>query len=348
MRAAMHDLLWGAAHVQKDAVTWKSPLRAAIVAGALPSIAVATGNPQLAVPLGLGAVFTGVADIGEEPGQRWRTLLWTTTWMSVTALIGGFAGDMGWFEPLVAAAVALACGFAGGAGRRAGIGGLLALVVFTIAAGRPDSPVEIIDWALLIALGGFVQSVVSIALPLVMQPQTVIRRWKEPAPPSLLGRLRDRLHPTDDFLQHGIRLAVAIGVASAIARIGDLPNEYWIPMTVAWVTRPDQHGTVSRVVERVLGTILGIGVGLLVIDLLNLSGIGLTVLFGLSSFVIMAFIWANYPIAVVGITLAVLSLFAVEGHIVAETIEMRLFATVLGGLLAVAAGLLVFVLPKRT
>lgn len=340
MRAQLQDLLWGATHVEQGAVAWRAPLRAAGVITAVVAISVAADRPEIALPLGLGSLFAGIADTGEEPGQRWRTLLWTTAWMSTCALIGGLIADRPWLEIGVAAVVALLAGFVGAAGKRAALIGMLALVVFTIAAGRAESPTAAVEWALLIALGGAAQSAVSILSPLLTQPRTVIRRWQAPPPPPLLPRLRAHLGWSDTFARHAVRLSIAIVVASMVATFGPFPDEYWIPMTVAWLARPDQHGTVNRVLQRVLGTVLAIVATVALIDGLQLGRFQLTALVGISAFIALAYMWANYALAVTGVTMTVLTLFAIEGEFVGETVAMRLIATVIGGGITIAAGLL--------
>lgn len=340
MREHIRDVLWGSTRVESGAVTWRGPLRAAGVTVALASVCVAADRPDVVVPLSLGALFAGVADTGEEPGQRWRTLLWTTAWMSVCALVGGVVADLPWLEVVVAAGVALAAGFVGAAGKRPALIGMLALVVYTIGAGTPETSVAAIQWAALIALGGLVQSIVSVLWPMLTQPRTVIRRWHEPAPPPLLPRLRARLHWSDSFARHAVRLSIAIFIASVVAAFGPLPHEYWIPMTVAWLERTDQHGTVSRVLQRVLGTLLAVVICVALIDGLTLQGFQLAALVGISAFVALAYMWANYPVAVSGVTMTVLTLLAIEGDFVRETVDMRLVATVIGGLITIGASLL--------
>ena len=47
-------------------------------------------------------------------------------------------------------------------------------------------------------------------------------------------------------------------VATAISELLAIPHAYWIPVTVAWITKPDHDGTVTRVIQRVIGTALGL------------------------------------------------------------------------------------------
>ena len=148
-----------------------------------------------------------------------------------------------------------------------------------------------------------------------------------PRAPGVLVRLREHSATDDAFLRHGARLVVAMVVATAIADGIGWPHEYWIPMTVAWMARPDRSGTATRVVERILGTIAGILVAALVIDGLGQGMRSLVVIVGLGVFVSLAFLQANYPIAVIGLTTTVIALFVFLGDPVASTAPYRVAAT---------------------
>jgi uncharacterized membrane protein YccC len=106
-------------------------------------------------------------------------------------------------------------------------------------------------------------------------------------------------------------------------------------MTVAWVARPDFDGTVSRVIARVVGTVVGVAAAALGIEILDAQGFGLTVLVGIGTWVALVFVWSNYAVAVIGVTVLVLSLFAVEGDRSWTSLGVRLLATVIAGLIVI-------------
>jgi uncharacterized membrane protein YccC len=60
--------------------------------------------------------------------------------------------------------------------------------------------------------------------------------------------------------RHALRLAAAVGIATTIYRVMQLPRGYWMPMTALLVLRPDFHETFTRGAARMGGTILGGGV----------------------------------------------------------------------------------------
>lgn len=153
-----------------------------------------------------------------------------------------------------------------------------------------------------------------------------------------------RLAPQGRFANHAVRLAVAVTLATALTTFGDFPHEYWLPMTVAWMARPDLGGTLSRVGLRVVGTIVGVTVSALILSVFNPGTVGVTLLVGVATLLAAVFIFANYAIAVVGITMFVLILFSTSGESVSEDVVLRTAATVLAGVITLA---IAFIRPER-
>ncbi len=323
--------------IDRNRVTWRGPLRGGLVALALAGFAVGIGRPDDATPLVIGAVFTALADAGDVPGRRWRTMLLTTAWVCVGAALGGLSADIGWWQLLYLPAIAWTAGFAGAAGPRAALAGVLALVVFTVSDAAPMTMHVAERNVALVGLGGLVMTLVTIIPAIIRQP-SLLAVALEPGP-SVLSRLRPHLTYDDDFVRHGLRLALALTVATIIGRLSGWPHEFWIPMTVAWTTRPAFDGTVSRVIQRVIGTVLGIVAGVIVIEGLHLGSWGLAVLVAIATFLALAFIWANYPIAVIGITVLVISLLGMMGDPVGSTAVIRIIATVVACVISLLAAL---------
>jgi uncharacterized membrane protein YccC len=153
--------------------------------------------------------------------------------------------------------------------------------------------------------------------------------------------IRQHVGMRDTYVRHSLRLAITYGLAVAVS-LGPwdpshIHHTYWIPLTVAWICKPDLYSTVGRIGMRVLGTAAGV---VLVTIFLNFIGseraiIGIA---GIGAFVSCAFLWANYAVMVVGMTLAVLCLGAMVGVAVEAEASVRLWATLLaGGLVALTA-----------
>jgi uncharacterized membrane protein YccC len=148
--------------------------------------------------------------------------------------------------------------------------------------------------------------------------------------PSLRARLQAHLSISDGACEHALRLAIAFGVATLASVSIPAEHTYWLPMTVAWVTRPDLAGTVNRVAMRVLGTI----VGLLIfgaIAMLTTDPLVLAVVAAIAAYLLVAYIWANYPIAVVGVTIFVIALMQLSAGEPLVDMIARLIATLIAG-----------------
>ena len=63
--------------------------------------------------------------------------------------------------------------------------------------------------------------------------------------------MRGHLRMDDPFLRHALRLTVTFAAAVALSWWLDLPHPYWLPMTVAWISKPAQSDTTTKVIARV-------------------------------------------------------------------------------------------------
>ncbi len=151
--------------------------------------------------------------------------------------------------------------------------------------------------------------------------------------PGWFERLRQHGHSGDVFIRHARQMSLTYGLATAIS-LGPwagffINHAFWIPLTVAWICKPDLAGTVSKVSMRVTGTVLG---GLLAVAVL--SAVPLTdaaILFlGLGAFVSCAFMWANYTVVVAAVTVLVLAFGELSGFSVEPLAGVRILATFMG------------------
>lgn len=315
-------------------VHWKRPLRAAIVAGVLCSITIAIGQPQMAIPLVVGAFFTGLADVAEPIGIHWRSMSWTALWLTIGTLLGGFSSRLGYEELIVVMVVGFLCGLAGVVGQRGALNGMLALVMYAIFAGSPITILTNWENTGLVALGGTVQVLVFV-IPVMLFSRSSLRSAAHASAP-FLDRLRQGFDIKNAFFQHALRLALAMIVATAVSDYLAWPHLYWIPMTVAWVSKPDRDGTDYRVVHRFIGTLAGLLVCLAIIEGLQLHSYGLALFMALGVFTCLVFVRSNYSISVVGVTMLVVGVFSLNGDPLRETIHYRTTATALGCLIAAA------------
>lgn len=328
---------WGIArqlvHVEKKNLLIRRSIRTAAVATGLPLIAWALGMPEAIVPLGVGALFVGISESNIHPVRRARFMLWTTVWLMATSALGFLVADNPIVVMLVSALVAAVSGWVGVAGPSVGLVGVLSLVLFTIAVGVPDSMHLSVASVLFVGLGGVVQ----IAVFLVVNRLRTSRAGTPPprAANTLWFRLTHAGDQRDMFVRHALGVMIAILVATAISQFLEVPHQYWIPMTVAWIFKPDLKDTVTRVIERVVGTMAAIGVAF-VWDTYVGSSHGLRLIVaGIGAYLLLAFLTANYTVATFGVTSFVLALFAMAGDLYEQTVIFRLLATLAAGAIVI-------------
>ncbi|MGW6912837.1 FUSC family protein [Kitasatospora sp. NPDC054939] len=87
-----------------------------------------------------------------------------------------------------------------------------------------------------------------------------------PPPPPDPWRLRVRLLSRGS-VRYGLRVALCIAVGEAVAVAVPLSRSYWVPMTIAFVLKPDLGSVFLRAVSRSIGTVLGVAVTAAVLSL---------------------------------------------------------------------------------
>jgi uncharacterized membrane protein YccC len=150
---------------------------------------------------------------------------------------------------------------------------------------------------------------------------------------------RGHLNLTSPILRHAVRLAGATAAGAAIARIAEVPQGQWIPLTVLLVMRPETAHTYTRCVGRVGGICIGIVVACAVTLLWAPSGLAAAILAVL-------FLGATYAISVFGYiavsaAFAATIVFLLDITGASSSVTDLLFAALIGGALAVLAHVLV-------
>ena len=159
-------------------------------------------------------------------------------------------------------------------------------------------------------------------------------------PGSPLQTLRANIALSSVAMRHAIRCAVCLGLAVACERLLAIPHGAWIPMTAAIVLKPDFGGTLRFGLLRVAGTYAGLLLATLLVHLV-VGNIVLSLL--LMILLCMAFrmlATVNYGLGVAMLTGMLVLLLAFEGIAPAAAIHMRVLATTVGSMLALAAYLL--------
>lgn len=331
------EILIGTARVHRENLHPRRATITGLLALALTAACIATDSESSALPLVIGATFTGILNLTGAPDVRLRAMAWTVPWLAGATLLGGLVSTWRWYDLGVVAVVGLVGGYAGALGARGMLIGVLSMVVYTVFAGVGVSPGEAVQAALLIAVGSLLHLLISAGWILLRDRSAARRRTEHLEPWRTRLTLRRR---TDDlFLHHAIRLSLALVIGTAIADAVAWPHPYWVPMTIVWMSKPDAEGTVTRVVERILGTAAGVGVAAVLIDGISDSDIAIALYTGVGVFLLLAFLFANYPIAVVGVTLMVVTLLSLPGRTVVDTLDYRLLATLVAGVITLIVAL---------
>lgn len=323
--------------VHRESLRWLSPLRGAIITTALALIGLRVGGAAAGVPLAMGALFAAVLDVDQVAGRRARTMLWGTLWLTVATALGSIASVSPALIMLLALPVTAVCGFVGAAGPRAAIAGVVCLVTFSAFTFTPMSPAGMLQASVMVACGCLIQTAATVIATLVRDPGA-LRNTDSPAP--LRPRLTQHAALRDDFVRHAIRLIIAMEAAFVLDFLFPGIHSVWIPITVAWIATPDRHGTVTKAIGRIIGTLVGITLMVTASWLTDYATVTLIVGLALSAFLGLVTLRVNYSIAVVGITGFMLSLFALAG----DKIDVLAMDRVLDTLIAAVIVLLVITL----
>src|SRR5436190_9715776 len=137
--------------------------------------------------------------------------------------------------------------------------------------------------------------------------------------------------------RHGVRLGATLAVATALYRLLDLPRGYWVPLTVAFVLKPDFGGTFSRGLQRYAGTIIGSVVASAITAVLDPGDWTLVLLVGIFGAGIYTFIFANYLLFTTSVTALIVFFVAFDGVSEWTAVTDRLLDTLIGGALTLGA-----------
>ncbi|MEO8364665.1 MAG: FUSC family protein [Pseudoxanthomonas sp.] len=149
--------------------------------------------------------------------------------------------------------------------------------------------------------------------------------------------LRANLKISSVAMRHAIRCAACLGLAVACERALAIPHGVWIPMTAAIVLKPDFGGTLRFGLLRVAGTFVGLLLTTLIVHYAT-DGVVPTLL--LMTVLCLAFrllVQVNYGIGVAMLSGMLVLLLSFQGIAPGDAIQMRLFGTLLGSALALAA-----------
>ncbi|WP_371479849.1 FUSC family protein [Kitasatospora sp. NBC_00315] len=163
------------------------------------------------------------------------------------------------------------------------------------------------------------------------------------APPPDPWRMRGRLLSRGS-LRYGLRVALCIAVAEAATVWLPLSRSYWVPMTVAFVLKPDLGSVFLRAVSRSVGTVLGVAVTAAILSLTT-DPWTLTLIAALCVALLPYATAAHYGLNTVVMTPMALVLLQLGGQSGAAEFWPRVLDTVLASAIVLLFGYLLW--PER-
>ncbi|WP_196014485.1 YccS family putative transporter [Klebsiella variicola] len=148
-------------------------------------------------------------------------------------------------------------------------------------------------------------------------------------------RLRRNMSPESALFRHAVRMSLVLCAGYAFIQFTRLQHGYWILLTSLFVCQPNYNATRHRLALRIIGTLVGVAIGLPVL-LLVPSIEGQLVLIVLTGVLFFAFRNVQYAHATMFITLLVLLCFNLLGEGF-EVALPRIIDTLIGCAIAWAA-----------
>jgi uncharacterized membrane protein YccC len=147
--------------------------------------------------------------------------------------------------------------------------------------------------------------------------------------------LKSNLTLDSSAFRHGIRLAVAVAIASTVYHVFHYSRGYWIPMTALIVLRPEFYETFARGMARIGGTLLGGGIAAAIVHRLHPSNELLAILLLLSVWGCYNLFRVNYALFSVCLTAYVVLVLRLSGIAELTAAMARITYTIEGGALAI-------------
>lgn len=152
--------------------------------------------------------------------------------------------------------------------------------------------------------------------------------------------VRGQLHSGSPLYRHAVRLAGAAAVGTALARLLDMPHGNWIALTVLMVLRPETAHTYTRCVARIGGNLVGVIVATAITLTWHPTGVDAAVLAVVFLAVAYAVSGMSYVALSAALAAAIIFVLDVTAPADFDVMGDRVVATLLGGVLAILAHLM--------
>lgn len=157
-------------------------------------------------------------------------------------------------------------------------------------------------------------------------PRTLGEAWR---------RLRAQLSLRSVLCRHALRLSVSLVAGFGVMQLTGDPHGFWILLTIVFVSQPQYAATLTKLTQRVTGTVIGLALSWALIRLFP-GAVLQAVLLVVAGAVFLGSRRTNYVMATGAITTLLLLSFHQMG-MAQGVIPARLLDTVLGGAIAAVA-----------
>ena len=159
--------------------------------------------------------------------------------------------------------------------------------------------------------------------------------------PFWLDTVKENLTFRSLALRHALRLAIVVAIAQLLTNLLPIPQGYWITLTALIALKPDFGGTFQTVKQRVLGTVIGSIMGIVLVTSVHNSD-AITCLIFLLLFIAMSFRSLSYSIFITFLTPVIILLVSAIASADWHVGLFRIASSLIGGLLAFAGSYLLF------
>ncbi len=144
------------------------------------------------------------------------------------------------------------------------------------------------------------------------------------------------------YFKHALRVALVCGIGFILAKtVANGHHSYWILLTIIVILKPGFSMTKKRNYERIIGTVVGGLIGILILFLIPDKTALFFILLALMLFTY-SFLRLNYVISVIFMTPYVLIAFSFLGLELINTVEERVLDTLIGSALAFTSVFIIF------
>ncbi|MFI5803764.1 FUSC family protein [Streptomyces sp. NPDC051561] len=155
--------------------------------------------------------------------------------------------------------------------------------------------------------------------------------------PVALRAMRAELRRDSPVLRHALRVSAVSATSYAVGASLPLGHGYWAPMAAVMVMRPDFSQTYSRAVARFGGTLLGVTLASVLVQLTHPdTRLSAAIAIG-CAFLMFLLLRTGYAVTQVCVAAYVVFLLGMGGLQWTQTVPERIVLTLAGGLLAMVA-----------